>query len=63
LSYSRQDAANVERIATRLRQSRLDPWLDTWCVTPGHVWVDEAGAAIAGSSSCAVFIGPHDLGA
>src|SRR4051794_22514876 len=62
LSYSRRDAATVERIATRLKQAGLEPWLDTWCLTAGQVWMDEAGAALARSPACGVFIGPHDLG-
>jgi WD40 repeat protein len=52
----------VERIAQRLRDAGVEPWLDVWHLTPGGRWQDELAAGLAASRACAVFIGPHDLG-
>src|SRR4051812_48717052 len=63
LSYARRDWPTVERIALALRRERLTPWLDRWCLSPGGRWQDELAAGLAASRSCAVFVGPGDLGA
>ena len=62
LSYNRRDAAAVERIARALTREGLSPWLDVWCVTPGGAWQDELAEGLRLSASCAVFVGPDDLG-
>ncbi len=62
LSYSRTDAAAVERIAERLARAGLAPWLDRWCLTPGGRWQDELAQGLAASAACAVFIGASDVG-
>jgi WD40 repeat protein/energy-coupling factor transporter ATP-binding protein EcfA2 len=63
LSYNSCDRAVVERIAGRLKRAGLDPFLDTWSLTPGGEWQVELGAALDASAACAVFVGQHDLGA
>ena len=63
LSYNSRDRAIVERIAQRLKRAGLEPWLDRWSLTPGAEWQRELGAGLDASVTCAVFIGPHDLGA
>jgi WD40 repeat protein/energy-coupling factor transporter ATP-binding protein EcfA2 len=63
LSYNRRDRAVVERIAQRLKRGGLEPFLDTWWLTPGGEWQHELGAALDASAACAVFVGEHDLGA
>ena len=35
LSYSREDAESVHRIAVRLKQHGIEPWFDRWSLTPG----------------------------
>ncbi len=62
LSHNSRDKQQVERIAERLRGAGLEPWLDKWALVPGGAWQDELGTGIEASSSCAVFIGPDDLG-
>ena len=62
LSHNSRDKPQVERIAERLRGAGLEPWLDKWALVPGGEWQEELGAGIEASSSCAVFIGPDDLG-
>jgi WD40 repeat protein/energy-coupling factor transporter ATP-binding protein EcfA2 len=63
LSYNSRDRASVERIAQRLKRAGLEPWLDRWSLTPGGEWQRELGAGLDASVACAVFVGPHDLGA
>jgi len=63
LSYHSRDRAVVERIAQRLKQAGLEPWLDRWSLTPGGEWQRELGAGLDASVACAVFVGAHDLGA
>jgi len=63
LSYNSRDRASVERIAERLKRAGLEPWLDRRSLTPGGDWQRELGAGLDASVACAVFVGPHDLGA
>jgi WD40 repeat protein len=63
LSYNSRDQAVVERIAERLKRAGLEPWLDRWSLTPGGEWQRELGAGLDAARACAVFVGPHDLGA
>jgi len=62
MSYNSRDRATVQRIAERLKASGLEPWLDRWSLTPGGEWQRELGAGLDASATCAVFVGPHDLG-
>jgi hypothetical protein len=62
LSHNRADAPLVERIAERLRDERLQPWLDQWSLSPGGSWQQEIAQGLRTSGTCAVFIGPHGLG-
>src|SRR5688500_11082590 len=63
LSYNRLDQEIVGWIAERLRQARLEPWLDAWCLVPGADWQRGIAEGLAASRSCAVLVGPADLGA
>ena len=63
LSYNRRDKDVVDRIAVRLqrrrgsamaRQLESDPWSSRW--------QEETAEGLARSKSCAVFLGPHDVG-
>jgi TIR domain len=62
LSHNRADAPAVERLACRLRAAGMKVWLDAWCVIAGERWQDRAAEGMAASRSCAVFLGPHDVG-
>src|SRR5215207_2367899 len=62
LSYSSRDAAAVGRIAELLAHDGLEPWFDRWCLTPGRPWQEELAAGLEASSTCAVFVGPGDVG-
>src|SRR5436309_7480442 len=63
LSHNSRDKPAVERIAERLKRSRLEPWLDAWCLVPGTDWQDAIVEGLAHSSSCAVFVSAADIGA
>src|SRR4051812_9565829 len=62
LSHSTRDAATVQRIARALLQDGITPWLDAWCLTPGESWQEGLDRGLRQSASCAVFVGPDDLG-
>jgi WD40 repeat protein len=62
LSYNGRDRDVVERVAARLRDLGVEPWLDVWCLAPGGRWQDEIAAGLANSAACAVFVGSSDLG-
>ena len=63
LSHNSRDKPLVERIAERLKRARLEPWLDAWHLVPGMEWQRGLAEGLAASRSCAVFVGPGDLGA
>src|SRR5947208_12873582 len=63
LSHNSTDKPLVERIAERLKRERLDPWLDAWHLVPGEDWQQGLAEALRASRTCAVFVGPTDLGA
>jgi hypothetical protein len=62
LSHNSRDKPAVERIATKLKQAGLEPWLDKWCLTPGGKWQEELAAGLRASSACGFFIGPNGVG-
>ena len=63
LSYNARDAVIVERLARLLKAEGLEPWLDRWSLTVGEEWQPKLAEGLAGAAACAVFVGPHDLGA
>jgi TIR domain/Novel STAND NTPase 1 len=63
LSHSSRDKRLVERIAEWLKRAQLEPWLDTWRLVPGAAWQSGLAEGLAAARSCAVFVGPGDLGA
>ena len=62
LSYNSADRAAVTRIAERLRQENLDPWLDRWNLAPGERWQHGLVEGLTSSKACAVMVGPSGLG-
>jgi TIR domain len=63
LSYGRADAEAVEALAARLvDEAHLRPFLDKWHLIPGQPWQEELEKALDRSKTCAVFIGPANLG-
>jgi len=62
LSHNNLEKSEVERIAIRLKRAGIEPWLDTWCLTPGGDWQEELARGLRTSRACAVFVGPHGIG-
>ena len=63
LSHHHDDKAVVEKVADELKRSGLEPWLDSWQLPAGVRWQPEIADALAVCASCAVFVGPADVGA
>ena len=62
LSHTSGDKDAVERIARRLRaEAQLEPFLDKWHLIPA-IPGQELEQALNQSRTCAVFLGPADLG-
>src|SRR5262245_53913782 len=62
LSHNRLDQPTVGRLASKLREAGLEPWLDHWYLTGGGVWQEDLAAALRDSATCAVCVGPHGFG-
>src|SRR5829696_1943384 len=62
LSHHHADKG-VEQVAQALRRSGLEPWLDSWHLPAGVRWQPEVAEALAECASCAVLVGPADVGA
>lgn len=62
LSHNRADKDMIETIAEKLRQARIEPFLDRWHLIPGEPWQEALEQALNQSRTCVVFIGPHGLG-
>ncbi len=62
LSHNSHDKPAVERVAEKLHEAGLEPWLDRWYLIGGDVWQADLAAALRASDTCAVFIGPNGFG-
>jgi WD40 repeat protein len=57
LSHASADKPAVERLARKLRDEKLEPFLDKWHLVPGQPWQEGMEDALRESRTCAVFIG------
>lgn len=62
LSHSSADKPAVEALAYRLRAQGIEPFLDKWHLVPGEPWQEALEKALDQSLTCAVFLGPEELG-
>jgi WD40 repeat protein/energy-coupling factor transporter ATP-binding protein EcfA2 len=65
LSFHSRDRANVERIASQLRDPELfgfHVFLDQWYLTPGRPWIAELERVLGSCRAVAVLIGPGEMG-
>ena len=62
LSHSSADKPAVEELARQLKKEGIEAWLDKWHLIPGDPWQPAIEKALAGSYTCAVFVGPSGLG-
>ena len=63
LSHASGDKEAVEYLAQRLHvEVHRQPFLDRWHLIPGNPWQEELEQALQQSRTCAVFLGPRELG-
>ncbi len=62
LSYSSADRETAEELAHRLRQEGAVPWLDRWNLIPGEPWQPAIEEALRLAQTCAVLVGPGEIG-
>ncbi|HZH76994.1 MAG TPA: TIR domain-containing protein, partial [Archangium sp.] len=58
LSHNSKDKPLVERLAHRLREHGIRPWLDKWSLVPGEEWLPAITRALQEIPCMAVCIGP-----
>jgi WD40 repeat protein len=63
LSHSSADKPAVEYLAHKLREAKIEPFLDKWHLIPGEPWQEALEDALDQSRNCAVFLGPGGIGA
>ncbi len=57
LSHANADKPAIEHIARKLREEKLEPFLDKWHLIPGDPWEEALEEALDESRTCAVFLG------
>jgi len=62
LSHSSADKPAVEKLAHKLIEAKVNPFLDKWHLIPGEPWEEALEEALDQSRTCAVFVGPTGLG-
>jgi WD40 repeat protein len=62
LSHSSADKPAVEKLAHKLVEAGINPFLDKWHLIPGEAWEEALEEALDQSRTCAVFVGPTGLG-
>ena len=62
LSHATLDKPDVEELARRLQGAGLSPFLDKWHLVPGEPIQEALENALDNSRSCAVCIGPGEIG-
>ena len=62
LSHNTSDKPSVEILACRLLAAGIQPWLDTWNMTPGCPLQEELEEALDACETCAVFLGRSGIG-
>src|SRR5512135_2708516 len=62
LSYNSQDRLAVAELARRLRDQKLELFLEAWELAPGWEIQPALAEALRDSKCCVVFLGPNGLG-
>lgn len=62
LSHNGRDKDFVELLAYKLKAAGVFPWFDKWELIPGNRWIRGLADGLDTANTCAVFIGPHNLG-
>jgi len=62
ICHNSEDKSEVKRIALRLLNRSILPWLDIWELRPGLPWQQALEAQIGNIKSAAVFVGNSGIG-
>ena len=62
LSYNSKDKDLVVKIATKLKEKGIKPWIDVWYLKAGDSVQDKLGGQIDSVDSAAIFFGKHGSG-
>ncbi len=62
LSYHWRDHAHVEALAQRLREQKLEVFLDRWYLTPGQSWPKTLETTLASCRAVAICLGQGEMG-
>ena len=62
LSYNSTDHSFVENIARRLRDARVEPFLDRWYLAPGILWQGELEKTLRSCKAVAIFVSQGEMG-
>ena len=62
LCHNSADKSVVAKLATKLKDLGLNPWLDAWHLGAGEPWLPAIERALGNSDACAVIVGPNGLG-
>ena len=57
LSYNSADHTLVEEIARKIRDQRLEPFLDRWYLVPGARWRPRLEQILSSCKAVAIFVG------
>jgi hypothetical protein len=57
LSHSSADKPAVEKLALKLRDAWIEPFLDKWHLIPGRLWQSELEIGLRNSNACIIFVG------
>jgi len=61
MCYNAEDREGVERLASRLKDRGVLPWLDRWDLKPGMPWQFAMEERAREIKSLAICVGPHGL--
>jgi WD40 repeat protein len=62
LSHSSADKPAVEKLARKLREEGIEPFLDKWHLVPGDLWQPGLEEGLRNSRACIVFVGSEGIG-
>ncbi|KAB2853611.1 MAG: toll/interleukin-1 receptor domain-containing protein, partial [Anaerolineae bacterium] len=62
MCHNNQNKAEVIRIATKLKEKGIRPWLDEWELRPGLSWQRLLEQQIENIKSVAIFVGKNGIG-
>jgi len=62
LSHSSADKPAVEKLAEKLRDAGINPFLDKWHLVAGRLWQPDLEEGLRASGACVIFVGSEGFG-